>query len=292
MKKLALAAAAMAALLAIAPEIPPAQAETTLCTEITSLPFTITVQGVYCLKQNLNVNLSADGSAAILINTGNVTIDFNGFRINNQAPLATNRANGVLAEGRKNITIRNGFVRGFFIGIYLEEVAFNSSASHLVEDMKVADSGNAGIVVEGDQSVIRNNRVIASGGGPVSNSFGIVLQRSDDGQISGNIISGVTETADSYGFYVFFLNRVLISNNEITNVNGGSNQDRAIVFYDVSNAVVAGNRLLNGPVNGTGGIVEVGGSTNIACLDNEIGGFTATPMTGCDFSDGNRILFN
>ncbi len=289
MKIHALAAAAMAAFLFHAPASSPAQAETTLCTEITALPFTITAQGVYCLKQNLNVNLASGN--AITINAGNVTIDFNGFRVNNQAPLATNGARGVYALNRNNITLKNGFVRGFFMGIYLDETTTDASSSHLVEGMKIADSGFAGIRVEGDQSVIRDNRVLATGGGLFSTAYGIFLQFADDGIVSGNIISGVTETITNYGVFVGDLTRAKVTGNEISGVDGGTS-DRAIVLELADNVVVAQNRLLNDPATGTGGIVDVNGSDNVVCYDNEAAGFTATPFSGCDVDDGNRKGFD
>ncbi len=287
MKMLAIPAAA----LAVSSFFSPVHAETTLCTEITALPFTITTQGVYCLKKNLNVNLSADGSAAITINAGNVMIDFNGFRVNNQAPLATNQANGVYAQNRKNITLRNGFIRGFYRGVYLEENATDGSSSHLVEGIKIADSGTSGIRIDGDQSVIRDNRVLATGGGPFTRAFGIVLQYADDGLIAGNIVAGVLETNFNYGVYVLSSNRVKVTGNEISGVDGGT-ADRAIGLSIGDHAIIARNRLLNDPATGTGGIVEVVGSDNVSCLDNEIGGFTATPLAGCVVNLRNDVLFN
>ncbi len=291
MKIHALAAAAMAAFISLAPTSSPARAETMLCTEITALPFIITTQGVYCLKKNLNVNLSADGSAAITINSGNVTIDFNGFRVNNQAPLATNQALGVHAQDRKNITLRNGFIRGFYFGVWLEEIATDASSSHLVEGMKIADSGSYGIVVEGDQSVIRDNRVLATGGGPVTFAYGIYLSRDDDGIVSGNIVSGVSETASNFGVRVTNSIRVKVTGNEISGVNGNIN-NFAISLSSADQAIIARNRLLNDPATGTGGIVDSGGSENVACLDNEIGGHTAAPLTGCNVNLRNDVLFN
>ncbi len=287
MKVLACAAAAMAAFLSCAP----ARAELNSCTEITALPFTISTQGVYCLKQNLNVNLSAEGSAAITINAGNVTIDFNGFRVNNQAPLASNFANGVYAQDRNNITLKNGFMRGFYIGVYLNESTTDASSSHLVESMKIADSGSVGIVVNGDKSVIRDNRVLATGGGTFSSGYGIFLVNADDGLVSGNIVAGVTETSGNYGVNVSVSIRVNVTGNTISGVNGGTN-DRAITLISADHAIIAQNRLLNDPATGTGGIVDIGGSDNVACLDNEIGGFGTNPTADCDFSDGNRKLFD
>ncbi len=280
----------MAASLFGATAISPAHAETTLCTEIITLPFTITAQGVYCLKKNLNVNLPSGN--AITVNAGNATIDFNGWRINNQAPLATNQANGVYAQNRNNVTLKNGFVRGFFRGIFLSESAVDSSSSHLVEDMKIADSGTIGIYVQGDKSVLRYNRVLDTGGGPGNIAHGILLQLADDGLVADNIVSGVVETFWNSGVYVSDSDRVRVSGNEVTQVDGGSNADRGINVVFVDQAIIASNKLLNDSATGTDGIVDESDSSNITCFNNQIGGFTATPLTGCDISEGNDVLFN
>ncbi len=286
----ACAAAAMAAFISLAPAIPTAHAETTLCTEITALPFTITAQGVYCLKQNLNVNLSASGSAAITINAGNVTIDFNGFRVNNQAPLATNEANGVYAQDRKNITVQNGFIRGFNRGIFLDEVTVDASANHLVEGMKIADSGAVGILVEGDKSVVRDNRVLDTGGGPANSANGILLQVANDGLVADNIVSGVSETSLTNGIGIGNLTRARVHRNEVTNVDGTSS-DRGIALAFVGQVVITGNKLLNNPETGADGILSLNG-IDIICRDNEVDGFGETPFSGCSVTNGNRNAFD
>ncbi len=51
----------------------PAKAETIECTVIDSIPFTITVQGIYCFKGNLATTLTSGNM--IEIQTNNVTID-------------------------------------------------------------------------------------------------------------------------------------------------------------------------------------------------------------------------
>ncbi len=285
MKALACVAAALAAFLSCAP----AKAETTLCTEITALPFTITAQGVYCLKQNLNVNIASGN--AITINAGNVVIDFNDFRVNNLAAV-TNTASGVFAENRKNVTLRNGFIRGFHRGVYLLEATANASGGHLVTSMKIADCGHVGIHVQGDGSVVRENRVRNIGGGTSTSASGILLRDADDGLIAGNIVSDVSETAETHGVYVSISNRVQVTDNDISNVDGSAS-DQGIGLFAVNRAIIAGNVLLNEAVAGTGGIVDgVNNSASIACFDNEIGGFTAAPLAGCNTVDGNRVAFN
>ncbi len=281
------AAVAMAALLSFTPAISPASAETENCTEITALPFTITAQGIYCLKQNLNVNLATGN--AITVNAGNVTIEFNGWRVNNQAALATTEANGVFAANRKNITLRDGFIRGFENGVFLDETVADASGSHLVEDMKIADSAAFAMIVEGDLSIVRNNRVIGVGGGSNSVVFGINLQRADDGAVTGNIVTGVSGTTGSTGIAVGDSNRVHVFDNVIAGISGSA-ADAGINVFDSSAVTMAGNRLLNDAASGENGILDTS-SSGLSCLDNDIGGY-ATPLSGCDVDNGNRVLFN
>ncbi len=265
----------------------PAHAETENCTEITALPFTIAAQGIYCLKQNLNVNLASGN--AITINAGNVTIDFNGWRVNNQAA-ATNGARGIHAFNRKQITLRNGFVRGFRLGVYIAEGAANASQGHVIEDMKFGDSNYVGIWVEGDQTTIRNNRVLDTGGGGGTVAEGIHLGLADDSLVSGNQVSGISETTDNKGVFVTGSSRVLITGNTITDT-AGSPVDQGIVVETGSAIIVKGNELLNSTGGGETGIIDLGGVTDLSCLDNDIGGY-ATPLSGCDDDLGNRTLFN
>ena len=66
---------ALSLLLAAAPVL----AETVNCTAITSVPFTISSPGIYCLTQNLN-QTDAETSA-IQIDASNVVLDLNGWTL-------------------------------------------------------------------------------------------------------------------------------------------------------------------------------------------------------------------
>ena len=80
-----------------------AQAETTECTVITSLPYAINTQGIYCLKGNLESNMTSGN--AITINTNNVVLDLNGYKIGGLAAGAGTNANGIFAGQRQNILL-------------------------------------------------------------------------------------------------------------------------------------------------------------------------------------------
>jgi hypothetical protein len=106
----------------------PARAKTTQCEAIKSLPVTINRKGVYCLTEDFETNLNS--GAAIKITANNVTIDLNGYKIENHAAGTT--ASGIYAFRKKNITIRNGTIRGFYVGIWLKD----SSTGHRIENIR------------------------------------------------------------------------------------------------------------------------------------------------------------
>src|SRR5256886_4235406 len=154
-------------LLALAIFPGPARAETTLCTAITTVPFIIAAPGIYCLDQDFSTNLAS--GAAITIATNNVVLDLNGHRLGNLAAGPGTQATGILAVQRKNLTIRNGTVRGFEIGIDLADTSpFTTSQGHVIEDLRVDQNTDHGMRVSGRGNVIRNNQVVATGGSTAS----------------------------------------------------------------------------------------------------------------------------
>ena len=82
---------------------------------IDALPATITTQGTWCLRQNLDT--SATTGNMIEIQTNNVTIDCNGFRMRGSGGGASTTATGIFANGRLNLVIRRCTIRGFSLGI-------------------------------------------------------------------------------------------------------------------------------------------------------------------------------
>jgi hypothetical protein len=134
----------------------PVPAETLDCTPITALPAIITVQGIYCLTGNLNTALSFGNT--VDIQTNNVTIDLNGWKLGGLAAGPGTVANGIHALDQKNITVRNGTVRGFFRGIYLEG---SNSQGNLVEDIRAEQNRVVGIWTQGRGDIVRHNHVFA-----------------------------------------------------------------------------------------------------------------------------------
>ncbi len=147
-----------------------AHGETTECTPITYLPYTVPAQGVYCLTGNLSTNQT--GGAAITINKNNVTIDLNGYKIGGLGAGDASGAIGINSTDKINITIRNGIVRGFFTGIQL------TGEGHVIEDVRAEQNLAIGIRAFGNNHVIRRNLVLATGGHSVHTfANGLEVQR-------------------------------------------------------------------------------------------------------------------
>lgn len=258
-----------------------AHAETTECTEITTIPTVITVQGVYCLKGNLGTDMTS--GAAIDIQTNNVTIDFNGWKLGGLAAGAATSVRGVQAVDRRNIKIRNGSIRGFLYGVSFSQSAADLSSGHIVEDMTVDANTFVGIQVGGAGVIIRNNQIVNTGPGDVASiGYGItVVSHSRNSLVADNLISNTTETQHTRGIYVNASSQIEIRGNSVLESVGGSNTNHGIhLTSDTSEISIIDNRLLNPPGTGSHGIYAVG-SDNTDCINNVIRGFT-TPTLSCD----------
>jgi hypothetical protein len=145
--------------------------ETTFCNAyITSLPYTISSQGHYCFDRNLSTAMTAGN--AITVNSDFVVLDFNNFKLGGGSAGTGTMANGVYASGRSNITVRNGNIRGFRYGIYLDDPG-NTTGGHLIEGNLVQCNTAVGISVTGWGVVVRQNTVGDTGGATGGSVVGI-----------------------------------------------------------------------------------------------------------------------
>jgi hypothetical protein len=171
-------------------------------TKITSLPYTISTPGYYYLTGNL----SHSGSAGIVINADNVTLDLMGFALIGPA---NNSDFGIVWGTQKNIEVRNGTLTGWSIGVYGNN---SSGAHHRLINLRA--NGNAyGIWMNGDDILIQgctatpgsfgshSGLTIQFGAGAVTGCTasgfaenGIYI---DSGKISGNVVQG----CNGYGIY-------------------------------------------------------------------------------------------
>ncbi len=282
MSKLPLISALVAAVLLVHP----AEAdEVTNCTEITSVPFTISASGIYCLKQNL-VNTTVPTPppylpGAIKIEAHNVTIDLNGFTLSNDVAGPDNDMNGIVGMGAKDVTIRNGRIEGFRTGVLLGSFLTERST---VENIRVNGGNYRGILVVGPDSLIRGNHVTNIGPGTHEEATGITLLYGQNSVVKDNIVSSIRNPDGVSGIGFAMSPSVSVRGNTIFNLRDAT-RINGIAFVGTTRAEISDNHLLNNEA-ANAGIANLGFSSNIACINNTISGFTPT-TGGCDTAVGN-----
>ena len=172
------------------------KAETINCTPITSLPTVISTQGLYCLTGNLAT--SQTSGIAIEITANNVTLDLNGWKLGGQGAGTGTTAYGIYSDA-VNVTVKNGIVRGFRNGIWL------NGRGATVQSITADQNTVGGIVVSGVGSVVQGNQVVDTGGSTTATNVPAVGIEADSGgsTVSNNVVAGLTATGNGneYGIY-------------------------------------------------------------------------------------------
>lgn len=261
---------AAAAMLASAPT--PVRAETVTCTPITTLPATITTQGVYCLTKHLY--FAATGGQAITIGTNNVTIDCNGWAIDGRAGGAGVQTTGINANGSNNTVVRNCTLQGFGVGIYI------AGTGTQVEDNKVLSSRGLGIELYGSNYTVRRNEVRATGGGTAfPNATGI--RASGSGDLHDNLIAGVHATSlNANGIYMGIGTGSNIAGNRIHDVDStaGGGLVNGINLQGAIRSSIRDN-VITGAGVGTGITCAGGSGPTVAITGNHIQGWNLAVAT-------------
>ena len=176
-------------LLALALGSVPARAETVNCTPITTLPTIINTQGIYCFTGHLSTSITT--GAAIDIQTNNVVLDLNGFKLGGLAAGFGTQATGVQAANRQNVTIKNGTIRGYLKAVSLTDSG--ASQGHVVEDVRADQNTFVGIEVNGAGNIVRNNQVVTTGGsttfGANASAQGILMAGSGPRVLNNDVIN-------------------------------------------------------------------------------------------------------
>jgi hypothetical protein len=202
---LAMTAGAGAKAAIAAPPNNPAFAGVEPRTPISALPITLTEPGSYYVTGDL----VADGVGGIIVDADDVTIDLMGFGLE-----GTGVGEGILMNGRRNVEIRNGTVRGFENGVRdTTEVA--AAQGYRMIDLRVTDHVGIGIWLTFADTLVEN--CIADNNGLTGILVGdgstvVVSAASNNGQsgitagdgsalsgntTNGNGLSGVTGGAGS-----------------------------------------------------------------------------------------------
>jgi hypothetical protein len=242
-----------------------ARAETTLCTDITSAPFVISSPGIYCLKNSI--------SGMIQIQSSDVVLDLNGHVVASPTP---GQGGGIVASDAANLTVRNGTVRGFSVGI---QISGRASRGHLIERLKVTDNADTAIYVAGDGSVVRHNMLLNNGFNPAIGPRWVLYASGDGVHIADNQVveSGVGALYEVVGIRTDG-SGVAVERNVVSNTVVGVHNSRGILVNGAATArnSVVGNRIVNMKI----GIMNGFGSAGPAIfMDNTVGGATIAPFS-------------
>jgi hypothetical protein len=170
------------ALLVAAAFAPAARAETLTCTELATLPATITASGHYCLSKNFSQVFT---TAAINIAASNVVLDCNDHAV---TQTGTTAITGVYASNRSQVTVRNCALNGFGRGIAFFETAAGQSRANRVLGNVIRRSRVAGIQMAGTANQVADNHVSENMGSAASQyTYGILLSSFGDNGV-GNVL--------------------------------------------------------------------------------------------------------
>ena len=150
---------------------------------IDTLPAVINVQGTWCLRQTLNT--SASNGRMISIETDNVTIDCNRFKIGGLGAGAATTAVAIGADSHDKINVRHCTIQGFGEGISITGTGFG----HLVENNLLDQNRRIAVSIRGAGSIVRQNTVTNTGGSSTAvDAVGI----DSDGDIIDNVVDGIS----------------------------------------------------------------------------------------------------
>jgi len=255
----------------------PAHAETTNCTAITSLPAVITAQGVYCFTGNLSTSMTSGN--AITINANNVTLDLNGYKLGGLGAGDSTETVGIYASQRKNITIKNGIIRGFQVGIGLDDSSpYTNSSGHVVKEILADQNTRAGIEVAGVGNTVSENTVVDTGGTTFALDVGGIVVFGSGAKVTDNAVSTTTATStnQSAGIYFEEANYSLVQNNTVTDTLSQTGPSAGIYIDSSSGVFLRNNKLANADnglvFNGSSGKYFNTLTFDIPTVDRFIGG--------------------
>ena len=225
-----------------------ASADTTLGTAIGALPYTITTAGTYYFTRDLYY--TAATGIAVTIEAGDVTIDLNGHTLIATAG-AANTAVGISSNHFNSLTITDGSIRGFLTGISL------ASTGDSLSNLFVTANFRTGILINGDNTQILNDRICNIGGSTVASAV----------STAGISLTGTYAAIASCGIENVFA------------ADTAGHSATGILLDGCSNVVVSNSRVL-GPGAGTApkavstGLATVT-TTNLILLSNIVTGMDA-----------------
>jgi parallel beta-helix repeat protein len=234
-------------------------------TPISSLPYVISTPGAYYLTDNLNC--SGCGSVAITISADNVDLDLNGFTMSCTAGCSSTE--GIVTSATpKVVRIHNGSIRLFRDGILAGPVV-----SSVFEDLTLYDNVSSGIVINGENNVLRRCVVQYNNTGVIMGDGG--------GYQGGGIVEDCTVMANS-ALGIRVLKGVEVRDNTAVGNAGAVAIDALGTDNDIHDNNVVGNAVgIKLPATGGNTMYRNSASGNTTNYDVGVGN-TVGPIGGAD----------
>lgn len=263
-----------------------ARAETLTCTEIQTIPATITTSGTYCLSRNLATNQL--GGGGVLINASNVRLDCNHHSISNLN--ASNEDVGIASGGKKNVVVENCQINGFQEGIHFDTRSYNV----MIRNNTVQNAQTYGILIWGSKVQVVGNSVLDTRYVSTTRDYnqGIYLapyapgQYSRDVIVRGNRVLGVTGTSSLQAIRVDMAYTPIIQGNHVSSLVPKTGGTAYAIMVDAINPLIAGNTLMSASSSRTFGIAV---GSNSVCAKNYMVGLTGSGLQSCGLAEGNIV---
>jgi hypothetical protein len=266
-----------------------ASAETLTCTEITSLPYTVSTGGTYCLSHHLSH--SSTSGAAITIKASNVRLDCNDHALINTATSGT--AIGLYAAARSNVVVENCRIKGYHEGIRFDP----QSSDVVIRNNIIQKPRHLGIIVWASRAQVLNNQIIDQHYSSTSQDYNQAIymapystasgSTSRNVVIQGNKVLGIGGTLNMQAIRIDNADSPLVSGNHIGSLvpkSGG--KAYGILINNSKKAVIKGNVITSDPSVNLSGMGFASG-TDAVCVNNMLSGARFVGLSSCSLSQGN-----
>jgi hypothetical protein len=271
----------------------PAGAETVGCTAVPPLPTVITNPGHYCLTADVAKDFG--DSNGLRVQADDTVVDCNGHSIRHTAPAGHNGHGINIGDDKKNVTVRNCVVDGFYVGISVIQSFGQNNATTRVLGNTVVNSRFYGILGYGSNLVFEGNRVDhvlgnATAGGPI----GILLNEGNGSIVRGNTVTDIrpdppASAGLTMGIYLNNVHDTVIEDNVLAGLTAYTGNGVYAIYGNNTSGIAANrNVIVSPPAPGTpphdGGnyyaIFLNGDVASNVCRDNVIGHYN-TNVSGC-----------
>ena len=160
-------------------------AQGVVATPITSLPWVISTPGNYYLPTDLTTATPA--GAAITITASQVYLDLNGRTLKNS--IKSNFSYGVLVFNQVDVTVQNGDIDGFYVGVFLSPNSTDENAKNTVDNCRLNGDGIGVFSLSGTSNWVKH--CIIDGG-----DIGIMFSQDSGSRAEDNILENQAATEE------------------------------------------------------------------------------------------------